>query len=96
MNTKVQNPNAADFSRLAGTHLPFAGVFNWLVTVVKQRRQQLEDRAAFETVLRLDDRQLKDIGVRRIDVEWASKLPLKFNAADELRKISSKVGRMGY
>ena len=45
------------------------------------------DRDAFNTLLGLDDRALTDIGVKREDVLWASRLPLSFNAAQELEKL---------
>lgn len=44
------------------------------------------DRAAFDTLTRLDDRQLRDIGLTREDVEWASKLPLSRSAAEALKR----------
>lgn len=45
-------------------------------------------RQAFQNMLYLNDRILEDIGVTRADVLWAYRLPLRENAALELRKIS--------
>ena len=52
------------------------------------RKAQQIDRLAFQHVLYLDDQLLEDIGVTRDDVLWANKLPLKENAALELRNIA--------
>lgn len=49
-----------------------------------------ERRDAFKTLLRLDQKALKDIGLTRYDVLWASKLPLHVNAAEELQKIRNQ------
>ena len=57
-----------------------------------RRRQLRQDRDAFNAMLSLDDVLLKDIGVTRDNVRWASKLPLEVNAADELRRLSQKDG----
>jgi len=48
------------------------------------------DRQAFKNVMTLDDRMLKDIGVTRQDVMWASRLPLSEDAAAELEKIARR------
>jgi len=52
------------------------------------RKAQRIDRLAFQHVLYLDDQLLEEIGVTRYDVLWANKLPLKENAALELRNIA--------
>ena len=52
------------------------------------RKEWQINRLAFQHLLYLDDRILEDIGVTREDVRWANKLPLKKNAALELRKIA--------
>ena len=54
---------------------------------IKLRQKRRIDRDAFNTLLGLDDRALTDIGVKREDVLWASRLPLSFNAAQELEKL---------
>ena len=52
------------------------------------RRKWRISRLAFQNMLYLNDRILEDIGVTRNDVFWANRLPLRVNAALELRKIS--------
>ena len=52
------------------------------------RRKWRINRQAFQNMLYLNDRILEDIGVTRDDVLWANRLPLRVNAALELRKIS--------
>ncbi len=54
----------------------------------KRRRQARIDRDAFRTMLGLEEHMLRDIGVTRGDVVWASRLPLSVNAAEELRRLS--------
>jgi len=64
--------------------------YSWFETIRqawKLRQHRRTDRDAFNTLLRLDDRALQDIGVSREDVLWASRLPLTFNAAQELEKL---------
>jgi uncharacterized protein YjiS (DUF1127 family) len=56
------------------------------------RKQWRINRLAFQHMLYLNDRILEDIGVTRADVFRANGLPLRVNAALELRKIS----RMNY
>lgn len=51
-------------------------------------KQQKIDREAFAHLANLDDTMLKDIGVSRADVIWASKLPLSQNASLELENIA--------
>ena len=53
-----------------------------------KRRQQRIDRDAFRHLLTLDNEILDDIGVSRADVEWASSLPLTFNASQELERLA--------
>jgi len=53
-----------------------------------QYRQRRIDRQAFEHMLALDDKMLKDIGVTRNDVIWASQLPRSENASQELYRVS--------
>ena len=56
----------------------------------RRRSAQITDRRAFDTLTRLDDRELRDIGLTREDVEWASKLPLSWNAAQAMRERAKK------
>ena len=53
-----------------------------------RRAMQRIDRDAFRHLLSLDDEMLADIGVNRADVEWASNLPLSFNASQELERLA--------
>lgn len=69
-------------------HPPAARPLAILWTWIKRRQQQRLDRALLQNVAALDDHMLKDIGVTRGDVQWASKLPLSQNAAAELHQIS--------
>lgn len=45
-------------------------------------------RRKVRNLAEFDDRMLADIGVRRDEVEWASRLPLSVNAALELEAAS--------
>ena len=62
---------------------------SYIQKYLKSRQQLRINRAAFDNLLSLDDTVLKDIGVLRDDVIWASNLPLSKNAALELSRISS-------
>lgn len=57
-------------------------------THLQLRRQHRINRQAFAQMMNLEDELLKDIGVTRADIHWASSLPLSENAAIELKKIS--------
>lgn len=50
----------------------------------QKRRDERAARAAFQAVRRLDDRLLDDLGLMRVDVEWAASLPLHLCAARAL------------
>ena len=63
-----------------------------IVEHLASRRKLKQDRDAFNAMLRLEDELMRDIGVTRANVEWASRLPLEKNAADELRRLSQKDG----
>ena len=69
---------------------PLSRIFSRLKARFARRREHRINRNAFQTMLKLDDARLKDIGVTRSDVLWASRLPLSENAALELRKASLK------
>lgn len=56
------------------------GIARWM-----KRRQDLRDRRdAFSHLLKLDDSLLEDIGVTRMDVQRAARLPLSIDAAQAL------------
>ena len=60
------------------------GALSKLVDAIHTYRQRKLDRAAVEYMLGLEDHMLSDIGLTRMDVEWANRLPLSVNAATEL------------
>jgi uncharacterized protein YjiS (DUF1127 family) len=49
-------------------------------------RRALANRRTVKALNALDDRQLADIGLSRLDVEWASGLPLSSDPASELER----------
>jgi uncharacterized protein YjiS (DUF1127 family) len=63
-------------------------IANTLLKTFRNWQQRRIDRLAFEHLLELDDRMLSDIGVKREDVIWASKLPLSQNASEALSTIA--------
>jgi len=54
------------------------------------RKQRKQNRLALETLHNLDERTLKDIGLNRSDVVWASGLPMNINAAEALNEIRAR------
>ena len=58
-----------------------------------KRRHQRLDRLALKSLLTLDNKMLKDIGVSRGDVQWASNLPLSSTATTELEIIARRAKR---
>ena len=63
--------------------------------VVRKHNQRIE-RQAFKSLLSLDDNLLKDIGVTRNDVVWASNLPLSESASDKLNEIARRDKRKSW
>ncbi len=63
-----------------------SGPLSRIITRLKARIQQRQDRGAFQHLLALDPHILKDIGVSREDVIWANNLPIEMNAAKALEK----------
>jgi len=61
-----------------------------LQNYLELRRQRKIDRNAMLTLLSLDEASLKDIGISRDDVIWASKLAMHKNASLELEKIRAQ------
>lgn len=57
----------------------------------RERHRQKIDRLAFETLLRLDEETLADLGYTKAQVTRASKLPLEINAAEHLRRHTSGI-----
>ena len=57
---------------------------------INTRHQQRIDRDAFKQLLKLDSDMLKDIGVSRDEVVYASQLPISEDAAAYLSEVSRK------
>jgi len=68
---------------------PFKRAF----TALAKRRERRLDREALKSLLTMDDKTLKDIGINRGDVQWASKLPLSTSATTELEIIARRANR---
>lgn len=67
-----------------------AKIFKATKQYLTTRYNQRVDRQAFQNVLKLDDHTLRDIGVTRADVKWASRLPLSEDAATRLEIIARR------
>jgi uncharacterized protein YjiS (DUF1127 family) len=65
---------------------PIHRLFTWWIS----RRQQRDERVALKELSSLDDAMLKDIGISRNDVVWASQLPQSVNASIELEIIARR------
>ncbi|MEM1045446.1 MAG: DUF1127 domain-containing protein [Pseudomonadota bacterium] len=63
-------------------------IFSRFGTIWARIKEYRDRRDAFAVLLHLDERMLDDIGLSRGDIQWAARLPLKVNAALELRRIS--------
>ena len=68
-------------------------LFAHLKAQIARRHRHNQRRLAFLQMLKLDDNILKDIGVSRDDVVWASKLSRDINAAQELNAIRERSRR---
>ena len=58
--------------------------------LIRKHNQRI-DRQAFNHLLALDESLLRDIGVTRQDVTWASNLPLSENASARLNEIARRL-----
>lgn len=65
-------------------------VFLHLKAYIKRKNNQRIDRAAFNNLLTLDENILKDIGVSRADIVFASKLPLDTDASRVIEEIARR------
>ncbi len=54
------------------------------------RYKQHVSRRAIQQIDKLDDHMLKDMGITRYDVKWASRLPLSEDAAAKLEIIARR------
>ena len=61
-------------------------ISHWL----SERRQHRMNRKAVKSLAVLDEKTLKDIGLTRGDVTWASNLPDSVSAATELEIIARR------
>lgn len=73
---------------ITGVRAFWHGFRNAIATYLARRRERRVNREAFQHMLSLDETMLRDIGVTRNDVLWASRLPLSENAALELEKVA--------
>lgn len=64
-----------------------SSIFLKVKAAYKMHQQRKIDREAFRTMLNLDEASLKDIGVTRNDIIYASKLAMNQSASKELEKI---------
>ena len=71
---------------LAANFPRFAKALSWPM----RRLQLYRQRQAFLHTVALNDRMLDDIGLTRSEVEWAAQLPLKLNAAIEIRRVANR------
>ncbi len=92
-NCATQNHSATLDVKLEGPRNLLVQGFSKLVSIAIAQLQRRRQRAAFRKLLAADDRILKDIGVTRGDVHWASQLPLQVNAGEELRLYSRRYPR---
>lgn len=51
---------------------------------------RIQNRRGVQSMLELDDSLLRDMGVTRDDVRWASQLPLTRRAGEELTRASGR------
>ncbi|MEM1287550.1 MAG: DUF1127 domain-containing protein [Pseudomonadota bacterium] len=65
-------------------------VVSLAVAYVRQAYRHLENRRGVEEMLQLDDALLRDIGLERADIRWASRLPLKCSAGEELARATGR------
>ncbi len=70
--------------------IPTANPLKRALSYLAKRRNRRLDRAAMRDLLSMDDATLKDIGVSRGDVYWASQLPLSASATTELEIVARR------
>lgn len=63
---------------------------------LRRWREGRDRRDAFERLSQMDDRQLRDIGLSRSDLDWAGNLPVRFDATEALhRRVGERLGAEG-
>lgn len=80
--------NRSEQNATAGVGAFLSKLWTQFKTRRAEIRQRKIDRDAFAHLVTLDESQLKDIGLRRDDVLWASQLPLSQNASQELEIVA--------
>lgn len=60
-----------------------------IVRLAREYAVRRQERHAFLTIARLDDRMLADVGLSRSDVESAANLPLTINASQAVQQIAA-------
>jgi len=88
---EIQIPQDSRLVKLLKTSI--TKLFTRLSAWYQLKKQRRLDRDSFRNMLALDDATLKDIGVKKSDVIWASQLPLSLNASLELEKKARQPGR---
>jgi len=85
----ICTPKPVQIKRIGSTaRITMARWYKTIKQLLVTRYNQRIERQAFNNLLALDDRTLKDIGVTRQDVKWASRLPLSEDAAIKLEIIT--------
>lgn len=89
----IKNGTTINFAKTNDGYLnTIKHVANRLVTKIRKwqqtRREHRADRAALKQLLLLSDRHLRDIGIIRADITWASNLPRDQIATIELQKVA--------
>lgn len=82
--TISRSPTLSAGIRGRGAAGPLA-IFDILIGAVRTWYQRRTDRAAFNTLLSLDDHMLDDVGVTRWEVERAARLPMRVDAAQAVQ-----------
>lgn len=83
----TNQPDRSQFSFLESGLKAIEKVFSTWEKNIASYRANVERRDAFKRLQLLDQRTLKDIGLTKGDIDWASKLPIEQNAALELQRV---------
>jgi len=82
--------STADTPLLHNTKTYIAGIWQGWLTKRAALKQQRQNRKALKSLSTLDERSLRDIGISRSDIMWATRLPSDVNASQALNEIRSK------
>ena len=83
-------PVAARHILVAILHTAFSQIIDLLKLRYQQRQRLRADRHAVRILLHLEGDLLRDIGVTRQDVIWASALPPEISASGQLELIARR------